>query len=379
MFSKLKIVYFFNDPISVWGFLFVSTMLFFLNKPFLYMQKLSIIIPAYNERSTLPHVIDAVKKSDIGSIQKEIIIVDDCSTDGTRDIIQNLPSVDEYGNEYKKIFHTANQGKGAALRSGFLIATGDYIIIQDADIEYNPADYSALLAPIHGGKADVVFGSRMLRKNNVPFSAIYFYGGLFVSRIFNLFHGTSFSDIATCYKVFPRRFIPVFLTHTRNDFVFDVVEMTYILSRNNAVLEVPIRYTARTRKAGKKLNWRHGVYCALAIFRLKINELLESGESPSRRFFRNASALFLFVFFLFLGMKALGRIPEEFILSSNVSLQEFFKAPLSIFYISVFFSWINALKDMHILPFIFLFLFGGILYYAIRIKKEKGKHFSHHA
>ncbi|PIR70039.1 MAG: glycosyl transferase, partial [Candidatus Niyogibacteria bacterium CG10_big_fil_rev_8_21_14_0_10_42_19] len=212
------------------------------------MEKLSIIIPVYNEKNTIKSVLDLVRKSDTGNIKKEIIIVDDFSTDGTREILKNLE------NEYKIIYHKKNKGKGGALKTGFKEATGDYIIIQDADLEYDPNDYIKLIERVVENKADIVFGSRILRENNVPFSSVYFYGGLAVCKFFNLAFGTKFSDITTCYKLFPRRMVSELLSCPANDFVFDAVELTHVLSRNGKVIEVPIKYEARKRKEGKKLS-----------------------------------------------------------------------------------------------------------------------------
>lgn len=321
------------------------------------MEKLSIIIPAYNEKGTLQAVIRRIRQSDIGSIKKEIILIDDCSTDGTRDIIFALPDTDQEGNTYKKIFHDANKGKGAALRSGFLHATGEYVIIQDADMEYDPGDYALLLGPIIQKEAEVVFGSRTLQKNNIPFNAVYFYGGLLVSKIFNFFFTSSLSDIATCYKVFPRRFIPALIRSERNDFVFDVIEMTHIFVRAGIVQEVPIHYAARSRNAGKKLNWRHGVYCVMAILRLKAGELRPRVSLDGKSDFVKSIAIFLFTLASLAGWFLLAHIPQEFVLSRVALPEAFFEeASLSVFYVSVLFSWVDILSRMGILLYLVAFL-----------------------
>ncbi len=226
------------------------------------MKKLSIIIPVYNERAMLPEILKRVEAVEL-PLEKEIIIVDDFSTDGTRELLKS------FGEKYKISYHELNKGKGGALKTGFGVAIGDYIIIQDADLEYDPADYIKLLTPVLKGDADVAFGSRTLFGNNIPFSAVYFYGGLAVGKIFNVLFRTKFTDIATCYKLFPRNFIPQVIVLPGNDFVFDVVYLTHKLSKLGKVVEVPINYTARKKREGKKLNWRHGIKCLIAMFRIK--------------------------------------------------------------------------------------------------------------
>lgn len=230
------------------------------------MQTLSIIIPVYNERRTIREIIANVRASDTASMAKEIVVVDDGSTDGSRDVLRSLPA----DPSLKVIFQERNTGKGGALKRGFAEAAGDYLLIQDADLEYDPADYPLLIEPVRSGRADVVFGSRNLRPNNVPFSAVYFYGGRLTTRLFNMLFGTSFTDIHTCYKLFPARFVPPLLYLPSDDFVFDAVELTRALARLGRVVEVPIRYRARRRAEGKKLDWRQGVRCVLAMLRIRL-------------------------------------------------------------------------------------------------------------
>lgn len=230
------------------------------------MPTLSIVIPAYNERATIRRVLEAVRASDTPGMAKEIIIVDDGSTDGTRDVLRSLPP----DPSCRIIFQERNTGKGGALKRGFAEAAGDYLLIQDADLEYDPADYPALIEPVRSGRAEVVFGSRNLRPNNVPFSAVYFYGGRLTTLLFNMLFGTSFTDIHTCYKLFPVRFVPQLLRLPSDDFVFDAVEFTLALARRGKVMEVPIRYRARRRAEGKKLNWRQGVRCVLAMLCIRL-------------------------------------------------------------------------------------------------------------
>ncbi len=229
-------------------------------------MKLSVVIPVYNEARHIEDVLSRMETADACGFEKEIIVVDDGSTDGTTKILQGFRIRDGY----RIIRHPFNQGKGAALKTAFSAAQGEYILIQDADEEYNPADWPALLAPIIEKRAEVVFGSRMLIQNNVPVSRIYFYGGILISKIFNALFGTSFTDIATGYKVFPRRCVLPLLYSASNDFVFDIVELTYVLSRSALLAEVPIRYRARSRREGKKLDWRHGLKCLAAMGEIKL-------------------------------------------------------------------------------------------------------------
>lgn len=238
-------------------------------------MQLSIVIPCYNEERTVSTVLHRV--ATIGLPEgwtREIIIVDDCSTDGTWPLIQKLQSEimsSTPGLRIRAARREKNGGKGAALKTGMVLAQGDFILIQDADDEYEPGDYPLLLEPIIQGKADVSFGSRILGKNSVPFNAVYFYGGLMVTKFFNLFFNTKLTDITTCYKVFPRSFVPFLSVLPSDDFSYDAVELTHQLVVMGRVTEVPIRYNARTRKAGKKLNWRHGVKCGVAILKEKLN------------------------------------------------------------------------------------------------------------
>lgn len=231
-------------------------------------KRLSIIIPVFNESNTVKQIIDRVLAVKLDSgWEKEIIVVDDKSTDGTSQMLKNIdPAV-------KVIYKDENGGKGAALKMGFKEVTGDYVLIQDADFEYDPEDYNKLLEPIKQGHAEIIFGSRVNSSNIVPFKRIFFYGGLFINKIFNFLFRSNFSDIATCYKLFPKRFLSEIKSNMSDDFVFDVIELPYLLFRSGQnIKEVPIKYESRGREKGKKMSWRHGSRCFFRILSIFIGE-----------------------------------------------------------------------------------------------------------
>ncbi len=223
-------------------------------------RKLSIIIPAYNEQGTLAGIIQAVRNVDL-SLTKEIIIIDDASTDETRKIIEQLP-----GDNLVKVYHEKNQGKGAALRSGFAKATGDIILIQDADLEYNPAEYPKLLRPVLDGRADVVYGSRFV--GSEAHRVLYFWhmvGNRFLTLFSNMCTNLNLTDMETCYKVF-RREIVRDIAIKEDRFGFEP-EITAKVARTGCrIYEVGISYSGRTYKDGKKIGIRDGfraLYCIL--------------------------------------------------------------------------------------------------------------------
>lgn len=228
-------------------------------------MKLSIIIPVYNEERTILRILKKVENARLPKgWDREIIVVDDGSTDHTRKLLKHAAHTARAG--VRILLKELNEGKGAALKSGFALAKGDYILIQDADFEYDPREYSLLLAPIIRKETEIVFGSRNMGKKNIPFSTLYFYGGIAVTKIFNVAFGTDLSDIATCYKIFPRPLIPRLIVFPGSDFSFDVIDMTHALAKSGKIVEVPISYTARTRREGKKLCFSHGLKCLRAIW-----------------------------------------------------------------------------------------------------------------
>jgi glycosyltransferase involved in cell wall biosynthesis len=222
-------------------------------------MKLSVVIPCYNEVRTIRHIVDRVRAAPVA--EREIIIVDDCSRDGTRDLLRTeiAPLVD------KVLYHEVNQGKGAALRTGFRAATGDIVVVQDADLEYDPQDYPRLLQPILEGKADVVFGSRF--QGGQPHRVVYFWhmvGNKFLTLLSNMATNINLTDMETCYKVF-RREVLQRIEIEENRFGFEP-EITAKVARLGVVIfEVGISYYGRTYAEGKKIGWRDGFRALWAI------------------------------------------------------------------------------------------------------------------
>ena len=222
-------------------------------------MKLSIIIPCYNEAGTILSLIEAVKSAPIKD--REIIIVDDGSQDGTLNILKNLKDP-----EVHVVFHQINLGKGAALRTGFQEATGDICIVQDADLEYDPQEFPIVIQPIVDGKADVVFGSRF--QSGRPHRVVYFWhriGNGVLTLLSNLFTDLNLSDMETCYKAFRREVIQS-ITIRENRFGFEPEVTAKISKMNLRIYEVGISYYGRTYDEGKKIGWKDGVraiYCIL--------------------------------------------------------------------------------------------------------------------
>ena len=222
-------------------------------------MKLSIIIPCYNESSTILSLIEAVKQSPVKN--REIIIVDDGSKDGTRDILSSLKDP-----EVRTIFHKSNQGKGAALRTGFREATGDICIVQDADLEYDPQEFPVVIQPIIEGKADVVFGSRF--QSGRPHRVVYFWhriGNGVLTLMSNFFTDLNLSDMETCYKAFRREVIQS-INIRENRFGFEPEVTAKVAKMNLRIYEVGISYYGRTYDEGKKIGWKDGfraIYCIL--------------------------------------------------------------------------------------------------------------------
>ena len=227
-------------------------------------KRISIIIPVFNEVSTLDTILGRVKGVNL-DLEREIILVDDFSTDGTRDLIKSYQD-----SQIKKIFHDRNQGKGAALRSGFKTATGDIVLIQDADLEYDPGEYPKLLAPILSGKADVVYGSRF--QGSEPHRVLYFWhfvGNRILTLISNMFTNINLTDMETCYKVFRK---PVLdnIEIQENRFGFEPEITAKVARQGCRIFEVGISYSGRSYEDGKKISWRDGLRALWCIVRYNL-------------------------------------------------------------------------------------------------------------
>lgn len=238
-------------------------------------KKLSIIIPAYNEGRSIHFILDKLKQVQLlNEIHKEIIIVNDCSKDNTEEAILNYISMNpELNIQYSR--HEINKGKGAALHTGIQKATGDYLIIQDADLEYDPQEYNLLLKPVLDGFADVVYGSRFIGGN--PHRILFFWhtiGNKFLTLLSNMFTNLNLTDMETCYKLFNTKIIQS-VPLRENRFGFEP-EVTAKISRVEKIriYEVGISYYGRTYEEGKKIGWKDGfraIYCILkyGLFKIK--------------------------------------------------------------------------------------------------------------
>jgi glycosyltransferase involved in cell wall biosynthesis len=245
--------------------------------------KLSVVIPVYNERETIVEILRRVLETDM---RKEVIVVDDCSKDGTHKILQELAELQNRGesvasvndgsnpialNEIRFYFQGENQGKGAALRRGFAIATGDIVLVQDADLEYDPRDYAKLLEPILDGRADVVFGSRFLGGPQRVHYFWHYVANKFLTLLSDMFTNLKLTDMETCYKVF-RREVLKGIQIKSNRFGFEPEITAKVAKGNWRIYEVPISYAGRTYEDGKKITWKDGLQALWCIIRYRLGD-----------------------------------------------------------------------------------------------------------
>lgn len=231
-------------------------------------MKVSIIIPVYNESSTLEEILTRVRAVELNGLTKEMIVVDDGSTDGSRGILKKQSALDDSLHVY---FHPKNRGKGAAVRTALAHVTGDVVLIQDADLEYDPREYSDLLKPIREGRADVVYGSRFL---GGPRRAMLFWhmlGNKLLTFVTNLLYDTILSDMETCYKVFRTEVIKPIKLRSRG-FEFEPEITAKVLKRGIRIYEVPISYTGREYHEGKKITWQDGLVAFWTLVKYRFVE-----------------------------------------------------------------------------------------------------------
>lgn len=227
------------------------------------MQKVSIIIPVFNEKDTLKALLEKVESANFSGLEKEIIMVDDCSSDGTTEILKELSS------KYKVFFHSKNQGKGAAIRTALEHIAGDFVVIQDADLEYLPDDYDKLLPLLINNEADVVYGSRFKNSENTKnFILKNKIANKFLTLLTNILYGAEITDMETCYKAFKREFIQG-ITIKSNRFDFEPEITAKVMKKKARLKEVPISYFGRGHNEGKKINWKDGIHAIITLIKFR--------------------------------------------------------------------------------------------------------------
>ncbi len=225
-------------------------------------MKLSIVMPVYNEKTTIKEILRQVRAVDLGEVDREIVVVDDGSNDGTADILKH-----EADSSIKVFTHEKNLGKGAAVRLGLEKATGDFIVIQDADLEYDPEDYKKLMGPVLKGKAEVVYGSRFTgERRNMLFW--HYLGNRFLSLVTNILYNTTLSDMATCYKLFSRESLDGIKIKSHK-FDSEPEITAKILRKGIRIYEVPISYAGRELDEGKKISWKDAFPALWALIKYR--------------------------------------------------------------------------------------------------------------
>ncbi|WP_456372607.1 glycosyltransferase family 2 protein [Methanocaldococcus sp.] len=233
------------------------------------MKKVSIVIPAYNEEKTIKKILEKILKVKL-PLEKEIIVVNDGSTDRTKEIVEEF--IKNHPNENIKLINKKNEGKGSALKVGIRHSTGDIIIIQDADLEYDPNDYLKLIKPILEGKAKVVYGSRLRNLKNKYSHLSFLIGGLIITLITNILYFTFLTDEPTCYKVFHKELKDILINAEGDKFDWEPEVTAKILRKGYKIYEVPINYYPRTLKDGKKIRWNDGVDAILTLLKWRFKK-----------------------------------------------------------------------------------------------------------
>ena len=227
------------------------------------MKKITILMPIFNEVKTVKEIVQKVEETGFCGLEKELILIDDCSTDGTKEILE------EFKDKYKIFYHDKNFGKGAAIRTGLKHAQGDIIVIQDADLEYEPVDYEPLIQLILNDKADVAYGSRLIGgKPSRSFMFTHLLGNKLVTLITNILYNTTLTDMETCYKAFKADFIKG-IEIKSNRFDFEPEITAKVLKRGARIYELPISYYGREYEEGKKITWKDGIHAIFALIKFR--------------------------------------------------------------------------------------------------------------
>lgn len=230
------------------------------------MKKVSIVIPVYNELNSLEQLLNKVEEADFAGLEKEIILIDDNSTDGTKEILKKME------DKYKIYYHNVNQGKGAAVRTGFQYVTGDITVIQDADLEYDPNDYTDVLKLIIVNGADAAYGSRFMNLDDHKTAVkVNFVANVLLTLMTNILFGAKLTDMETCYKAFKTDIIKG-ITIKSDRFDFDPEITAKVLKKKAKIMEAPISYSGRTFEEGKKITWKDGIHAVLALIKYRFTD-----------------------------------------------------------------------------------------------------------